>query len=117
MKPLFDIERLNLTNAQARDFNMILPFMETGEWVTSISLARRMYENGNYWRKEIAKISTKLSRLFHFTNLLVRMEKRRIYFHNIHKRHTSFFAYKINPNLLKLHEYEHIQASSSEDLD
>lgn len=101
---LIEINRLNLTNSQARDFSMIQPYLEYGNWVTSISLARILYMEGHYSKKEISRLSRILSNLYHNTNLLIRKEKRRMYFHLIHKKHLSTWAYKLNPDIIK--EYE-----------
>jgi hypothetical protein len=93
-----------LTPARLRDWEMIQPFMGTGLWFTSISLAKNLYKDGNYTRTEISKLSSILSKLYHSTNLLIRKPKRNIYFHNIKKGNISTWAYKLNPNLIKEHE-------------
>lgn len=102
MNPLVDIERLAkpLTNAQIRDWSMIRQFIENGEWWTSIRLAKAMYSDGNFTNREIKRVSNILSNLFHNTSLLERKEKRRIYFNNIHKKHLSTWAYRLNRNLI-----------------
>lgn len=101
---LIDTNRLGLTNAQTRDFSMIQPYLETGNWVTSISLARTLYLIGDCPRKDIKRLSNILSNLYHNTNLLIRRERRRMYFHLIHKKHLSTWAYKLNPEIIR--EYE-----------
>lgn len=109
--PLVDTNRLSkpLTNAQMRDWSMIRQFIESGGWWTSIKLAKAMYSDGNFTNREIKKVSSILSKLFHDTSLLERQEKRRIFFNNIHKRHLSTWAYRLNINLIN--EYESINQS------
>lgn len=85
----------SLTNAQVRDFSMVYPYLKTQMWHTSISLAKVMYASGKYHKKDIAKLSSILSKLYHNTNLLERKEERRIYFKNIHKTHQATWAYKL----------------------
>lgn len=101
---LIDISKLGLTPALSRDLSMVLPFLESGDWFTSISIAKSMYSDGSYYRKEIIKVSTILSNIFHKTNLLERHEKRKIYFHGKHKKHNSLWAYRLKPGIIK--EYE-----------
>lgn len=115
---LIDIDRIpNLTPAQRRDFGMVKPYMENGNWVTSITLAKAMYQISDLSRKEIAKCSSILSKLFHNTDLLQRREKRKIFFQHITGKHAVTFAYRIDPDLLLAATKQKIADDIKSDID
>ena len=107
---MIDSERLNLTPAQTRDFEMIQPFIENGGWFTTTSLAQKLYRSGNYWKKDISKLSNKLSNLYGKTDILERKASRKLYFKGVRKLITTW-AYRIKPELIKEYEAQHLKAS------
>lgn len=87
---------LGTSNALIRDISSVLPFIPLDGWFTSISLRKRMYPDKGFTRKELSKVSQALSSIYHRTQLLNRQEKRKLYFHHVHKRHISHWAYQLN---------------------
>lgn len=104
MSQLINVQRLNLSKANTRDLSSILPFIEQGNWVTSISLAKMMYATGEYNTAYVKKASAILSKLYHEAEVLERKEKRQIYFHNVMRNTTPTWAYRLKRDLVKEHE-------------
>lgn len=104
MSQLIDVERLRLSKANTRDLSAILPFIENGSWVTSISLAKMMYSTGEYSGAYVRKASRILANLYHDAGVLERKQKRKIYFHNVMRNTTPTWAYRLKQDLIKEHE-------------
>lgn len=100
---MINSSRLNLTPALVRDFEMIQPFIEQGNWFTTTSLAQKLHRSGNYWKKDISKLSTKLSNLYAKGEFLERKESRKLYFKGVRKLITTW-AYRIKPEFIGQHE-------------
>lgn len=106
MQNIIDPTRLNLTSAQVRDFSLLLPYMQSGNWCSSITLAKAMYSTNRHWKKDIAVISQKLSYLYKRADIFERKEVGKIYFHGQHRSHKVTWAYRIKPNLIGIHEVD-----------
>jgi len=90
------LDQMGLASSVIRDFSGILPFIFNEQWHTSISLRKVMRMDNSYTRKELSRMSSALSNIYHNTELLKRQEKRKLYFRYFQPRHISHWAYTLN---------------------